>query len=173
MPRQKVLPRLPDLLQPVLQPFTQETQDLALWLRDFIRRRYPRTHELIYDNYNAVAIGWSLTERLGQTFSSIAVFRTNENVHLGFYRGMQLKDPKKLLLGKGNQYRYLLVKNKRDFPRDYAVELMQEAFVQALALAKNPALPREGTTVLKSVSPKKRSASAVGTAGHKKKKVAP
>ena len=62
-----------DLLQ-FLTPFPKEVQELALWLRDFVWHQYPNCNELIYDNYNALAFGWSVTGRLQHTFCSVAVF---------------------------------------------------------------------------------------------------
>ncbi|HVZ95911.1 MAG TPA: hypothetical protein VG847_03490 [Chitinophagaceae bacterium] len=144
-----------DLLR-FLAPFEKETKEIVLWLRNFIWDRYPKTNELIYDNYNAVAFGWSPTDKLGHVFCSIAVYRTNGNVHFGFYWGSQLKDPEKKLLGSGNQYRYILVKNKKDFPKAYIEKLVQEAFVNSLAKIKDPKQVMEGKTIIKSVSPNKR-----------------
>src|SRR4030095_4333178 len=100
-----------DLLK-FLAPFPDDIKKLALWLRSFVWDLYPNANELIYDNYNALAFGWSLTDKLGDTFCSIAVGRSSNNVHFGFYWGSKISDPEKRLLGKGNQYRYLLVKNK-------------------------------------------------------------
>jgi len=88
-----------------LSPFDDNTKELVLWLREFVWDLYPQTNELIYDNYNALAFGWSITDRLGHTFCSIAVGRTSKNIHFGFYWGSEISDPEKLLLGKGNQYR--------------------------------------------------------------------
>lgn len=105
-----------DLLK-FLEPFPDEIQETALWLRDFVWELYPKANELIYDNYNAVAFGWSLSDKLGHTFCSIAVGRTSYNVHFGFYFGSQLNDPDKILVGEGNQYRYILVKEKKISPK--------------------------------------------------------
>src|SRR4051794_12292179 len=91
-----------DLLK-FISPFSPETQDIVLWLRDFVWDLYPNTNELIYDNYNAVAFGWSPTDRVGHTFCSIAIGRTSNNIHFGFYWGAEIKDPEKKLLGEGNQ----------------------------------------------------------------------
>ncbi|HMG07474.1 MAG TPA: hypothetical protein VK609_03130 [Mucilaginibacter sp.] len=102
-----------DLLK-FLAPFAAEVQEKALWLRDFVWDQYPQANELIYDNYNAVAFGWSPTEKVGHIFCSIAVGRTSNNVHFGFYWGAELADPEKLLIGNGNQYRYILVHNTAD-----------------------------------------------------------
>ena len=86
-----------DLLK-FLKPFNKEIIERALWLREFIWDLYPQTNELIYDNYNALAVGWSPTDRVGHTFCSIAVGRTSNNVHFGFYWGSEISDPGKILL---------------------------------------------------------------------------
>src|SRR5580765_7217537 len=105
-----------DLLK-FLKPFEPGARDIALWLRDFVWDLYPNANELIYDNYNALAFGWSPTDRVGHTFCSVAVGRSSNNVHFGFYWGSELSDPEKMLLGKGNQYRYILVRSKDEFPK--------------------------------------------------------
>ncbi len=144
-----------DLLK-FLTPFDKDLKELVLWLRDFVWDLYPKTNELIYDNYNALALGWSPTDKLGHTFCSIAIGRTSKNVHFGFYWGAQLSDPEKMLLGKGNQYRYILVKSKTSFPIEYIQLLLKEAYINALAKVKDPSQIREGLTIKKSVSGKKR-----------------
>ena len=146
---------LSDLLK-YLSPFPAEVQQRALWLRDLIWDLYPQANELIYDNYNAVAFGWSPTEKVSHGFCSIAVFRTNNNVHFGFYWGDELTDPEKLLIGNGNQYRYILVKNSDDFPKVYITQLMQEAWLNSLKKIKDPKQIVQGKTISKSVSPVKR-----------------
>ena len=84
-----------------LAPFSADIQERALWLRDFVWDLYPQTNELIYDNYNAVAFGWSPTEKVGDTFCSIAVGRTSGNVHFGFYHGAVLSDPEEMAINTG------------------------------------------------------------------------
>ncbi|MBI1782584.1 MAG: hypothetical protein HYR66_14660 [Sphingobacteriales bacterium] len=98
-----------DLLK-ALKPFSKQTIDLVMWLREFAWKTCKDANEIIYDNYNAVAFGWSVTGKLSHNICSIAVFRTNENIHFGFLYGNTLNDPDKILIGKGKQYRYLLVK---------------------------------------------------------------
>jgi hypothetical protein len=49
----------------------------------------------------------------------VAVRRSSHNVHFGFYWDSELSDHKRMLLGEGNQYRYILVKDKEDFPKAY------------------------------------------------------
>lgn len=144
-----------DLLK-FLSPFGDELTDRALWLREFIWDLYPDANELIYDNYNALAIGWSPTDRVGHTFCSIALGRTSGNVHFGFYWGSEIKDPKKLLIGNGNQYRYMLVKSKKDFPKTYIKKLVTDAYKNSLAKVKDPGQIMKGETITKSISSAKR-----------------
>ncbi len=139
-----------------LIPFDKDIKDIVLWLREFVWDLYPNTNELIYDNYNAVAFGWSPTDRVGHTFCSIAVGRSSYNIHFGFYWGSQIADPDKILLGKGNQYRYILVKDKKDFPKVYIKKLLKEAYANSLAKVKDKAQLQKGMTITKSVSAAKR-----------------
>ncbi len=127
-----------------------------LWLREFVWDLYPQTNELIYDNYNAVAFGWSPTDKVGHTFCSIAIGRTSKNIHFGFYWGAELADPDKILLGQGNQYRYSLVTDKKNFPKTYIKKLLKEAYANSLAKVKDTKQILNGQTITKSISEKKR-----------------
>lgn len=140
-----------------LKPFPKEITETVLQLRELVWDLYPTTNELIYDNYNAVAFGWSPTDRVGHTFCSIAIGRTSHNVHFGFYWGSEISDPKKMLIGAGNQYRYLLVKGLKDFPKAYITKLLKEAYANSLAKVKDEKQLMQGKTIVKSVSEKKRS----------------
>jgi hypothetical protein len=120
---------------------------------------YPTANELIYDNYNALAIGWSPTEKVSQTFCSIAVGRTTYKVHLGFYWGSKISDPENLLLGNGSQYRYFILKNKSDFPSDYLKKLIAEAYTFSMKMVKDNNDLKKGRTITKSISPVKRAKS--------------
>ena len=144
-----------DLLK-FLKPFNKETREIVLWLREFVWDLYPDSNELIYDNYNAVAFGWSPTDRVGHVFCNIAIGRTSNHIHFGFYWGSEISDPEKRLIGEGNQYRYLLVKNKNDFPKLYIKKLLKEAFINSLSKVKDKKQLMQGETITKSVSAKKR-----------------
>lgn len=148
-----------DLLK-FLKPFTVEVKEIVLWLRDFVWEAYPGSNELIYDNYNALAFGWSPTDKVGHTFCSIAVGRTSKNIHFGFYWGSEIADPKKMLLGNGNQYRYILVKNSTEFPKAYIIKLLKDAYQNSLSKVKDKKLLFKGLTITKSISPVKRTLKA-------------
>jgi len=144
-----------DLLR-FLDPYPTEAQQKALWLRDFVWDMYPTANELIYDNYNALAFGWSPTDRQGHIFCSVALYRPGKNMHFGFYWGSELTDPEKKLLGNGKQYRYILVNELDDFPKEYIVKLVKEAYSNSLAKVKDQKQLVEGKTITKMISVKKR-----------------
>lgn len=144
-----------DLLR-FLKLFDGAIQEIVLWLRDFVWDLYPNANELIYDNYNALAFGWSPTDRVGHTFCSIAVGRGSNNIHFGFYWGSEIDDPQKMLLGQGNQYRYILVKSKRDFPKAYIKKLVKQGYANSIAKVKDKKQLIQGKTITKSISSAKR-----------------
>jgi hypothetical protein len=151
--------QITDLLK-FLKPFSDDMKEIVLWLRAFVWDQYPQTNELIYDNYNALAFGWSPTDRVGHTFCSIAVGRTSKNIHFGFYWGSEITDPKKILLGNGNQYRYILVKSIDEFPKAYIKKLVKEAYLNSLAKVKDQEKIQNGLTITKSISAAKRTIKA-------------
>ncbi len=148
-----------DLLK-FLKPFSKEMIEIVLGLREFVWDLYPQSNEPIYDNFNALAFGWSPTDKVGHTFCSIAVGRTSKNIHFGFYWGSEISDPKKLLIGQGNQYRYVLVPSLEEFPRAYIKKLVKDAYQNSLNKVKDKNQIVTGKTITKSVSPVKRALKA-------------
>jgi hypothetical protein len=142
-----------DLLK-FLKPFPNHVKEITLWLRDFVWDIYPQCNELIYDNYNALAFGWSLTDKLSDAFCGIAVY--SNHVNFGFNRGSEISDPEKRLKGTGSLYRSITIKEKSDFPKTYIKKLLKEAYTNSLAnLNEDPSIVK-GATIVKSVSAKKR-----------------
>jgi hypothetical protein len=109
-----------------------------------------------------VAIGWSPTDRVGHTFCNVSIMRTNESIQFGFYWGSQIADPGKVLIGNGSQYRYLVVTNKKDFPKAYIKKLLKEAYINSVSKVKDSKYFVEGQTIIKSVSAVKRTIKATG-----------
>ena len=144
------------VLSKFLKPFDKEIDNTVFWLREFIWDLYPNSNELIYDNYNALAVGWSPTDRVGHTFCSIAVGRTSKNIHFGFYWGSKISDPEKKLIGQGNQYRYILVNSRSEFPKTYIKKLLKEAYANSIAKVKDKGQMMKGKTITKSISARKR-----------------
>jgi len=85
-----------------------EDQKLIRSVRAVVRKRFPTANELAYDYSRHFVIAYSPTERGIDAVVSI-VARAN-GVQLQFTQGKQLPDPKRLLLGSGNQTRFVWVK---------------------------------------------------------------
>jgi hypothetical protein len=92
------------------------------------------------------------------------------NIHFGFYWGSELTDSKKLLIGEGNQYRYILVKDKNKFPKAYIKTLVKEAYTNSLGKVKDEKQIVNGLTIVKSISDAKRTKKPKVVAKTKKKK---
>ena len=137
-----------------LAPFPLAVQETALWLRAFVWDLYPESNELIYDNYNALAFGFALSDKLADTFCSVAVYA--KHVNFGFNRGSEIADPEKMLSGQGSQYRYLPVPDTNNFPKEYVSKLLDEAYTNALSRLKPGKTVLKGETITKSISPNKR-----------------
>jgi hypothetical protein len=119
--------------------------------RRVLRRRFPTAVELVYDNYNALAIGWAPNERASDAFVSLAVFPRGVNLY--FIYGATLPDPQKLLKGGGNQGRFIRLENVAQFD-----EPPVEALLLAAVREGDVPLPKagRGRVVIKSISAKQR-----------------
>lgn len=135
-------------------PYRGSVVETALWLRDFVWSLYPETNELIYDNYNALAFGWSPTDKAGDVFCSVAMF--TDHVNFGFLRGSELPDKEKMLSGDGSLYRYIKLNCIADFPGEYMREMLEMAYENSLSRMKPQKKLIKGQTIVKSVSPVKR-----------------
>lgn len=143
-----------DDLKRFLAEFPEESQRTALALRDFVWDLFPACNELIYDNYNFLAFGWSPNDKTGDAFCSIAVGM--KGVGLVFIRGVEIADPEKLLTGTGNQVRSFHVEDMAAFPSEYMRGLLVRAFENSVELLKGrPQMPH-GKTIVKSISEKMR-----------------
>jgi hypothetical protein len=119
--------------------------------RTRLRRRFPTAMELVYDSYNALAIGYAPNERTSEAFVSIAAYARGVNLY--FVQGKRLADPGGLLEGAGNQGRFLRLDAASRID-EVAIRTLLDA---AVALGKTP-LPASGRgdTVVKSVSTRPR-----------------
>src|SRR5207244_9622839 len=72
-----------------------------------MRAFLPGAIELVYDNFNALAIGFGTTERTSDAVVSIAVFP--RWISLFFLHGANLADPNHLLNGQGKAGRHIVV----------------------------------------------------------------
>ena len=131
--------------------FSPEIAALAQSILAAMRERYPTAVQLVYDNYNALAIGFGPTERTSEAIFSIAVFP--RWVSLFFLQGAGLPDPDGILKGSGNAVRHIRLASA-DTLNELSVKKMMG---EATKKASIPFAPR-GTSrlIIKSISAKQR-----------------
>ena len=138
-------------LKGFIAKFGPKHQTLIRAVRKALRKRFPSAYELAYDNYNFFVLGYGPTERPSDCIVSMAAGANG--VGLCFIRGASLPDPKKILLGLGNQTRFIRIES---------VDVLERPEVKALvaaaaALAKTPLRATGfGTLIIRSVSAKQR-----------------
>ena len=71
--------------------------------RGRIRKYFPRGYELIFENYNALGCGYSLTDRGSGVLVSLVAYP--RWVTLFFFHGIDLTDPDGILQGSGARIR--------------------------------------------------------------------
>ena len=96
-------------LKSFIGKFEKKHQTVIRAVRKELRRRFPTAYELAYDNYNFLALGYSPTERPSESIVSMAAGANG--VGLCFIRGASLPDPKRILLGSGNQTRFIRIES--------------------------------------------------------------
>lgn len=112
-------------LEKFIQPYSKGIQKLTIELRDFITDLVPEANELIWDNYNAVAMAYSKSEKLKDAFCHISVY--SEHVNFGFNRGAELITQNVKLSGKGKLIRHIKVKDFQSFPKLEIKHMIWEA----------------------------------------------
>lgn len=139
-----------------IDKFEPRHQKLIRSVRKALRNHLPGAYELVYDNFNFLVIGYSPTERPSDAILSIAA--ASNGVGLCFIHGARLPDPKKILLGSGNQTRFIRLESADVLARPEVENLIAAAITRA----KTP-LQKTGTgkVIIRSVSAKQRPRRAV------------
>ena len=138
-------------LEAFIDKFDDGNQALIRAVRAALRRRLPTANELVYDNYNFFVIGYSPTERPSDCIVSIAA--SAKGASLSFYRGNEVADPEGLLLGAGNQNRFIRLQAAADIVKPGTDALIGRA------VALGPPLPPPGSggkLIIRSISAKQR-----------------
>jgi hypothetical protein len=116
-----------------------------------LRRQLPGAVELVYDNYNALVIGFGASERASEAIVSIALYP--RWVNLFFLHGATLPDPRGLLQGAGKRVRRIALP-------DAAVldgAPVRSLVARALAASSHPWPPgRPRRMIIRAVSAKQR-----------------
>ncbi|HVS89817.1 MAG TPA: hypothetical protein VHF01_16550 [Candidatus Acidoferrum sp.] len=116
-----------------------------------MRKRLPGALELVYDNYNALAVGFGPTDRASEAIFSIALFP--RWVSLFFLQAAGLPDPHRLLQGTGRVARHVMLQDSAVLDEPVIQSLVDEA----LRRAKVPLDPSQRRQlIIKSISDKQR-----------------
>jgi hypothetical protein len=134
-----------------IDKFTPEVAALTRALMVKTKARIPGATIMVYDNYNALAIGFGPSDRAGQAVLSLAVMP--RWVTLCFLRGVGLPDPHRLLNGSGSQVRHVRLHTPDAFD-DPRVQDLIGAALQRCEPAIDQA--REQKLIIKSISAKQR-----------------
>jgi hypothetical protein len=94
-------------LRGFIAKFAPKHQTLIRAVRRVLRRRFGTAYELAYDNYNFFVLGYGPTPRPSDCILSMAAGANG--VGLCFIHGASLPDPVGLLMGSGNQTRFIRV----------------------------------------------------------------
>jgi hypothetical protein len=138
-------------LEALIDRFNPDVAALARRALAKVRKLTPGSLELVYDNYNALAIGFSPTERAGDGIFSIAIFPRHPSFF--FLQGAKLPDPTKRLCGSGNVVRHIVLEDVAIFDEPDVKKLVDVA----LARAKVPLDPKQPRRmIIKSTSAKQR-----------------
>jgi hypothetical protein len=138
-------------LKSFIDKFEPKNQALIRALRKAMRKRLPTANELVWDNYNFFVIGYCSTERPSDCIVTIAAGASG--VGLSFYRGASLPDPHQVLLGSGNQNRFIRIESAEALARPEVEALIAAAVAQG----KTPlATSGRGKLIIRSISVKQR-----------------
>jgi hypothetical protein len=134
-----------------LARFSPDVESLAKAARSKMRAKLKGANELVYDNYNALAIGYGPSEKASEAIFSIALYP--RWVSLFFLKAKGLEDPAGVLRGSGNVVRHIVLQSAADLDTPAIRDLMEQALKLA-KMALNPKSPRR--LIIKSVSAKQR-----------------
>jgi hypothetical protein len=138
-------------LQALIEKFTPENATLARACLQKMRAKLPGAVQLVYDNYNALAIGFGPSQRASEAIFSIVLYP--RWVTLFFLQGAGLPDPKKLLKGSGKVVRHIVLASADDLDEPAIKGLMTMALNRA-KVAMDP--EARGSLAIRAIAPKQR-----------------
>jgi len=94
-----------------------------------LRKLAPGANELVYDNYNALVIGFVPSDRPSDVVFSIALYQ--EYLNLFFMWGKGLPDPGKRLQGAGKQVRSIRLESAKTLDEPEVRALLRAAMDKA------------------------------------------
>jgi hypothetical protein len=134
-----------------IDKFTPDVAALTRALLVKMTARVPGATIMVYDNYNALAIGFGPNDKAGQAVLSLAVMP--RWVTLCFLFGAGLPDPHGFLNGAGSRVRHVRLHT----PEAFDDRSIQDLIQAALDRCEPPIDPARGhQLIIKSISAKQR-----------------
>jgi hypothetical protein len=138
-------------LRALIENFDTKNQSLIRSVRSAMRKRLPTANEFAYDYGTHVVIAYSPTEKTPDAIFATAA--RPDGVTLYFTHGLKLPDPKKLLMGKGKQTRFIPLESAARLKHPDVEALM----VAAIGVANVPlAAKGSGTLFIRPTAASKR-----------------
>jgi hypothetical protein len=126
-------------LAELIASYTLEVARAFTIARRKMRAFVPRGYELVYENYNALGIGYGVGQKSTDAILSIVAYP--RWITLFFLYGATLKDPSSLLVGAGSRVRSIRLQSPDDLDRpDIRLLIAQALAPYADALARCPRL---------------------------------
>ena len=138
-------------LDTFLDRYDPEISALARKALAHMRKRLPGAVVSVYDNYNALAIGFGPEAKASKMPLSIALYP--RWVTLFFLQGAKLDDPEKLMAGSGSTVRSIRLDRMATL-KDPDVDALISAAVMQAGWKLEP--KAKGELVIRSISPKQR-----------------
>jgi len=107
----------------ILSRYDERVSKLGFQLREFLLKELKQIIE--YPDGPANIIGYGYGPGYKQLLCTI--IPSKKGIKLGFYKGSELPDPKKLLTGSGKVHRYVEIKSESDLKDTAIKKLVDEA----------------------------------------------
>lgn len=138
-------------LDDFIAKYSPEIAAHARAILERVREFVPGAVEMIYDNYNALVVGFGPSERASQAIFSVALYPNWVNLY--FLQGAYLPDPDGILQGAGNLVRHVRITDLAQFD-DPALRKLIELAKQQCEPPLDPSSPRR--IVVKAIAEKQR-----------------
>jgi hypothetical protein len=142
-----------------LARYNPAIEKFARDVRTRLKKQLPTAVEMVFDNYNALVLGYAAVDKSTACVISIALYP--RWVTLFFLFGAKLNDPHHLLTGGGKQVRQIRLLSPEQIDAPEVADLI----AQAVATSPIPFPAPKSVTVIKTVvaKPRPRRSSTEGT----------
>ncbi len=109
-----------------LKGYPETLCEISEYLRDLVRSTLPDVMEKVIVGWRV--IGYRLPHgKKSIYFCCIAPQKKEYDVLLGFEYGIAMRDPRRIMEGKGTQVRFVRMRNKEQHPEEELIWLIEEA----------------------------------------------